>query len=147
MEFITNSDKETKALAAKLAKKITHGIIALTGDLGAGKTTFVQGFAKGAGIKDKIISPTFVLIRQHQIPNCKKVLYHIDLYRLENSSELNSLGIEELLSDKNIVLIEWAEKGSNILTKESIQIYIEKLKVNQRKIKISGPGTIMLKLI
>ena len=86
-------------------------VIALEGELGAGKTTFVQGFAKGLKIQDKIISPTFVLIRQHQIPKTERTLYHIDLYRLENTKNIEELGIKELLkTSQDIVLIEWADK-------------------------------------
>src|SRR3989338_1835026 len=110
-QFISSSEKETKQIAGRFARQITRGVIALSGELGAGKTTFVQGFAKGLGIKEKIISPTFVLIRQHLIPNNTKTLYHIDLYRLENKADLKQIGLEEILLDPdNIVLIEWAEK-------------------------------------
>src|SRR3989304_1778394 len=99
-KFVSHSANETKQIAEKLAKvvqktllqqiqgRMAHpksNIFALTGELGAGKTIFAQGFAKGLGIKEKIISPTFVLIRQHKIPNTTKTLYHIDLYRLENT--------------------------------------------------------------
>ena len=70
----SNSGAETKKIAVKLASQFNHGVIALSGELGAGKTTFVQGFAKGLGIEEKIISPTFVLIRHHQIPNTNKIL-------------------------------------------------------------------------
>src|SRR3989304_1888357 len=115
-KYISNSDTQTKEIAAKLAKKSKSHVFALSGELGAGKTTFVQGFAQGLGIKEKIISPTFVLIRQHHIPNTKKVLFHIDLYRLENITDLKSLGLEEILSNpNNIVLIEWAEKIKDTL--------------------------------
>src|SRR3989338_6074522 len=104
-KYISRSEDETKAIAAKLAEVSQSNIFALTGNLGTGKTIFAQGFARGLGIKDKIISPTFVLIRQHSIPDTSKVFYHIDLYRPEN---FNHLGLGEILSDKNsVVLIEW----------------------------------------
>lgn len=136
-KYETSSEQETKQLAKKLSRDIKNNIIALTGELGAGKTIFSQGFAKGFGIKEKIISPTFVLIRQHQIPaspasrlgepDTKKVLYHIDLYRLEDIKDLKELGLEEILSDpKNIVLIEWAEKISDSLPDKVTYINIQK---------------------
>jgi len=78
-KYISNSEEETKQIARKITKETKSRFFALSGELGAGKTVFAQGFAKGLGIKEKIISPTFVLIRQHQIPKTKKVLYHIDL--------------------------------------------------------------------
>ena len=141
-QYITHSENETKSLAAKFAKMVrqTHHkskIIALTGELGAGKTTFVQGFAKGLQIKDKIISPTFVLIRQHKIPDKENILYHIDLYRLEGKININELGISELLNSENLVLIEWAEKIRKYLPKNTVKINLEKLGENKRLITIS----------
>lgn len=136
-KYITNSSLETKNLAKGLAKDLS-GIIALSGDLGAGKTTFTQGFAQGLGIKDKILSPTFVLIRQHKIPSTNKYLFHIDLYRLDNIKNLKELGIEEIIKDsQNIVLIEWAEKAEQFLPKNTIKINIEKIDQNSRTIIIS----------
>lgn len=125
-KYLSNSEQETKLIAQKLAKETKGHIFALTGELGAGKTIFVQGFAKGLGIKEKIISPTFVLIRQHKIPGTTKVLYHIDLYRLENTTNLKELGLEEIWSNPgNYVLIEWAEKIKE-LPKNAIRISIQK---------------------
>lgn len=125
-KYLSNSEQETKLIAEKLAKDTKGHIFTLTGELGAGKTIFVQGFAKGLGIKEKIISPTFVLIRQHKIPGTTKVLYHIDLYRLENTTNLKELGLEEIWSNPgNYVLIEWAEKIKE-LPKNAINISIQK---------------------
>lgn len=136
-KYISNSEQETKTIAAEIATEQKSNVYGLTGELGAGKTTFVQGFAAGLGIKEKIISPTFVLIRQHQIPNSTKSLYHIDLYRLENTSNLTHLGIEEIISDPdNIIMIEWAEKYP-LLPKSTVNITIKKLKDNQRLITVS----------
>ncbi len=135
---ISNSEEDTKKFAANLAKKITSGVIALSGELGAGKTTFVQGFAKGLGIKEKIISPTFVLIRQHKIPKTSKILYHIDLYRLEDNLHFQNLGLEEIISNpKNLILIEWAEKIAKNLPKNTLQIKLEKKNDTIRSITLS----------
>ncbi len=136
MIFKTSSDKETKKIASDLAKKLSSKIIALEGELGAGKTTFTQGFAQGLGIKDKIISPTFVLIRQHQIPSSNKILFHIDLYRLEEPLSISNLGIDEILNSGNYVLIEWAEKMKKDLPKNTTFIKIKKLSLNKRQIEI-----------
>lgn len=137
-KYISKSEEETKKIAGEIAQLYkTKKIFALTGQLGAGKTTFVQGFVGNLGIKDKIISPTFVLIRQHPIPNTTKVLYHIDLYRLENTVDLKHLGLEEiLLNPDSIVLIEWAEKYIN-LPKNTTKISISKINNNQRLITIN----------
>ncbi len=140
-KHLTNSDTETKEVASKLARefKNKNAIFSLTGELGAGKTTFVQGFAQGLGIKDKIISPTFVLIRQHQIPDTQKILYHLDLYRLEGQISLESLGLDDLVTEnpENLVLIEWADKISSKLPKNTIKISIEKTSESQRIIAIT----------
>lgn len=135
---VTHSENETKELAKKIAQKIKHGVIALTGELGAGKTTFVQGFAKGVGIKDRIISPTFVLIREHKIPNSKKILYHVDLYRLESKVIAKDLGLKDFWSyPKNLVLIEWAEKIGKDLPEKTTYVKFEKKNEKERLITIS----------
>lgn len=136
-QFKTSSSQETQKLAFDLAKNIKKGIIALTGELGTGKTTFVQGFAKGLGIQDKIISPTFVLIRQHKLPSNKNILYHIDLYRLEGNINIKQLGIEELLNSDNLVLIEWADKIEKSLPKKTIRIGLQKITGDERLITIT----------
>lgn len=139
-KYISHSADETKRIAENFAKITKNNIFVLSGELGAGKTTFVQGFAKGLGIKEKIISPTFILIKQHQIPNAKNVFYHIDLYRLANFSQL---GFAEILSNpNNIVLIEWGEKIANILPKHTIKINITKEGSYSRLISISKGPTI-----
>jgi tRNA threonylcarbamoyladenosine biosynthesis protein TsaE len=139
MTYTTNSAEETQQIAGNLADKYRDGgIIALIGPLGAGKTTFTQGFAQGLGIKDKIISPTFVLMRQYDIPgNPKGKLFHIDLYRLDNITQIEDLGISEILSNpKNIVLIEWAEKLGNLLPQQAIKIELKQLSENSRQIEV-----------
>lgn len=141
----TYSGEETKSFAKSLAEKMiedTNGplVIALSGDLGAGKTTFVQGFAQGLGIQEKIISPTFILIREHPVPRANKTLYHIDLYRLEDTSQLSSLGLNELFDNPdNIVLIEWAEKAEHLTPKDTIKISISKISEKGREINITYP--------
>lgn len=133
-KFVTNSEKETRDLAKKLANKL-QGVIALSGELGAGKTTLVQGFAKGLGIKDRIISPTFVFVRQHPIPKSKKIFYHIDLYRIDHN--FSQLGLKEILKNTdNIVVIEWAEKLKN-LPKGTTRILIRKQEGDKRLIILS----------
>ncbi len=136
-QYLSHSDNQTKKIAQNLAQNIKSGVLALTGDLGAGKTTFTQGFAKGLGIKEKIISPTFVLIRQHQIPATDKTLYHIDLYRLEKKADVKQLGLRDLLNSSNhLILIEWAEKIKDFLPKNTTWIKFETMAVNERRITI-----------
>lgn len=135
-QYISRSAVETKEIAASLSQEVTQGrIISLSGNLGAGKTVFVQGFAQGLGIKEKIISPTFVLIRQHKTPKAGIILYHIDLYRIENSEDFKLIGLEEILSNpNNIILIEWAEKIDNLLPKNTLKIKIEKREDNNARL-------------
>ena len=136
---------ETKKFARLLAKKVlprpSKGssalIIALTGDLGSGKTTFIQGFCKGIGIKRRITSPTFVIMKKFSIFNFQfSNLYHLDCYRIQKPKELLKLGLKEIINNpQNIVLIEWAEKIKKLLPRETIWIKFEHgKKENERKI-------------
>lgn len=141
VEIVTKSEQETKKVAGLLAqaclaeakkrrRKIAI-IIGLQGELGAGKTRFVQGFAKGLGIRRRLTSPTFVLIKKY------KNLYHIDCYRLSRPKDLLDLDFKEIVSDsENIVLIEWVEKVRAVLPKDIIWIKFEIINSKERKIKI-----------
>ena len=148
MVFKTKSAEETKKVAADLARKIIKAkpqrqacVIALEGELGAGKTTFIQGFAKALKIKQKITSPTFVLIKSYKLPAITyKLLYHIDAFRLKDWHDLVSLGIKEIFANpQNIILIEWAERVKSILPKKRINIHIDHISKNERKISITNP--------
>jgi tRNA threonylcarbamoyladenosine biosynthesis protein TsaE len=143
--FLTKSEKETEKLGEKIGKKIlkekldkTAKILALEGDLGGGKTTFLKGFAKGLGIREKILSPTFILFRKFQIPNSKfQNFYHIDCYRIEKEKEILNLGFREIIKDpKNIVAIEWTDKIKKILPKKVIKIKFKILGKKEREILI-----------
>jgi tRNA threonylcarbamoyladenosine biosynthesis protein TsaE len=134
MDTITKSTTETQNLGKKFGLSLKGGeVLALCGDLGSGKTTFLQGLAKGLNISQRIISPTFIIMRNY------KNFYHVDLYRLETNikEELNNLGITDLWEkDKNIFAIEWAQKAKNFLPKNTIWIDFEVVGENERKIKI-----------
>lgn len=139
---LTNSLEETQLLAKKLAATLKGGeTIGLIGDLGAGKTVFVQGLAKGLGIKETVNSPTFVLMKLYAIHNPRSTIHdlvHIDAYRLNNSEELKNIGLEEYLGRKDrVVVIEWAEKVKDLLPKSSVIIeFKEGQNENQRIITI-----------
>jgi|SRR3989344_630343 len=143
---ITYSAKETQTLAKELAKKILQRgagnnalVLSLSGDLGAGKTTFLQGFAKGLGIKEKILSPTFILMKRFGVKSgIFKNFYHIDCYRFKNEKDLESLDFKEIMEDpENIIAIEWPERIKKTLPKEVISIILKHLKDNKRNIQIS----------
>ena len=146
MQFLSKSSKQTQKLAENLAKESVKKyfqkkgslIVGLEGELGAGKTTFVKGFAKGLGLKNKISSPTFVLMKSY---NLKRItynnLYHIDAYRLKDHKDLIKLGIKEILNDpKNLVLIEWSDRVKKILPKNYLKIHIDHIDEMTRKILI-----------
>ena len=147
MIFKSESAKKTRKIAASLAletidsKPLKHArIFALEGELGAGKTTFVQGFVKALRIKQKIASPTFVLIKNYPLHTTQyKLLYHIDAFRLRDWHDLASLGIRDVFADpQNLVLIEWAERVKPVLPKKRVWIHIDHMDKNDRKITITG---------
>ena len=140
-ELITHSVEETQQFAEKFAKEIQPGdIITLSGDLGAGKTTFTQGFAKGLGITQRIISPTFIIARKYRITDSKLSIayfYHIDLYRLHKEEEIESVGLSEIFGEKDaIAVIEWPERLGSLLPKKRWEIKIESLREDERKITL-----------
>ncbi len=138
-KFVSNSVKDTEDIGVKLASNLKPGdIIVLTGELGAGKTVFSRGIAKGLNVKSRVISPTFVLVRKHRgkLNNEKVNLYHIDLYRLETGSDIKSLGLEDIFEDiKGIFLIEWGKKHDAL--KANYQVEIEILHDDKRRITIN----------
>lgn len=145
-KYITYSATQTKSLGKKIAKEILSYseekekaiVISLKGDLGSGKTTFVQGLAKGLGIKNGILSPTFVLMKKYKIPNTKKQFYHVDCYRIKKAQDLSALNLEKLfLNSQNIVVIEWAERIKEILPKNTIILEFEFKDQKQREILIN----------
>ena len=137
--FTFNTPEETKLFASKYAKKISNGkVIALIGNLGSGKTTFSQGFAKGLGISDSVISPTFKLVSEY---NGIRPLYHIDCYRLESSADFLNIGGENFLNNiDGITLIEWADRMKDIWLDDWIIIYFDRDENDEgiRHIKIKG---------
>jgi tRNA threonylcarbamoyladenosine biosynthesis protein TsaE len=137
--YITKTLDETKELATKVAKNTAIGtVIALIGDLGTGKTTFAQGFAKAMGIKEAVGSPTFKLVSEYE--GLEHWLYHIDCYRLKNTQQFMNIGGEEYLDPiKGITLIEWADIIEEILPNETIMINFKRIsgKFNHREISIS----------
>ena len=136
--YFTNSEKSTQDLASDLAKTIEFGsLIALVGNLGVGKTVFVRGFARGLGISDIICSPTFSIIREYP---CKdsKWMYHMDLYRIDNSASALDFGIQEYIKKPDsITLIEWPERIYDILPKGIISVEIKRISDTVREISIT----------
>ena len=155
-EIITNSAKQTKKIGNKIARQILQRgpldsaiVLALNGELGSGKTTFVQGFAEIPCIRKKVLSPTYVIMRRFEIPDysvkkepktskCFKNLYHIDCYRIKNPKEILDLGFADTIENpENIIIIEWAEKIKKVLPNSNIfYLDFKFLEKNKRKIHI-----------
>ena len=133
--IISNSVKETQQFAKKIAEETQkYRFICLRGDLGAGKTTFVKGFVEAFGInKEQVKSPTYTYLKEYDIG--KKKLYHFDFYRLEQLDDLMAHDLSEIFMKRNtIFLMEWAERIEQILPNKRIDIQIEYINENTRKL-------------
>jgi tRNA threonylcarbamoyladenosine biosynthesis protein TsaE len=134
--FLCDTPEATQARAQDLAQTLTAPmVIALYGDLGAGKTLFTQALARALGVTDPVTSPTFTLINEYDLPDGGK-LFHVDVYRLHNAlPEAIALGLEELF-DEGIVVIEWADRITPILPDDRIDVHFEYVGDHQRRITI-----------
>lgn len=150
-KYTTSSAKETKILAKELAEELLKRkdkkrkkalIIGLKGELGGGKTTFLQGFAKGLGVKEKVLSPTFVLMKKYGINSNYspfKTFYHLDCYRINSPAGVETLNLEEIMNNpKNLLAIEWVEKIEEKISNKGkiIDISFKFIDKDKREIKI-----------
>ncbi len=136
--YITKNEQETEALGAEFAKNLPGGsVIAMYGDLGAGKTAFVRGMAKGLGLTCRVTSPTFTIVNEYL---GDRELIHFDMYRLQSADELFDIGWEDYLSRGAICAVEWSENVQDAFTGSEITLTIEKLDESTRKISIEGDG-------
>lgn len=126
--------------AAKKAPEGMAAVVALQGDLGAGKTTLTKAIGKMLGIEEELASPTFIIMRRHDAAHPRfKTLYHIDAYRLENGAEMEKLGFREMLSDKDaLVIVEWPEKIESAMPEGAIRAHITHVSEGFRKIQIDS---------
>ena len=138
MQYITNSPAETEAIGAALGKIIEPGtVIAYRGDLGAGKTAFTRGLARGLGCTEIVTSPTYTIVNEYlggRIP-----LFHFDMYRLRSSDDLFDIGWEDYLDRGGVCAVEWSEKVDDAM-EDALYITIEKLGEDARRITIEGGG-------
>lgn len=142
-KIVSKNTKDTENIAKDFFMKIkadkkSATVVALSGELGAGKTTFTQALGKHLGIKNKINSPTFVIMKKYSIASMQhEYLYHLDAYRLKNEKELEKLGWADIVADpKNLVLIEWPENVKKSIPKKHISIKIAHTKEGHRKFEI-----------
>ena len=136
-EFTTNSPEETIAVGRELASLLAPPkLVVLTGDLGAGKTTLVKGIAQGfqAAAEEDVTSPTFTLIHEYRGPSA--TLYHIDLYRIDTPRELDTLALDDLMTDNSVLLIEWGEKFERFHREKKVEISLKRVSELERKIRV-----------
>jgi len=147
-QIITKNPKETKEFAKVLAgewleinkAKNSNWLVCLYGDLGGGKTTFVQGVAEELGVKETVNSPTFVIMKKYKsVKNKKYSLYHFDCYRVSDYKDILSLGWEEIINgENNIIIAEWPEKIEKILPKKRLNLRFEFVDENVRRIRVNN---------
>ena len=136
MEFITNSPQETEALGQKLGQALPAGtVIAYRGDLGAGKTAFTRGLARGLGVSDPVTSPTYTIVNEYL--GGRMPLFHFDMYRLHSSDDLWDIGWEDYLERGGVCAVEWSENVAGAM-EDAVRVRIEKCGEETRKITITG---------
>ena len=140
MEYATNSPRETEDTGAALAERLEPGtVVAFTGDLGAGKTAFVRGLARGLGIRERVTSPTFTIVNEYE--GGRLPLFHFDMYRLGSADELFDIGWEDYLARGGVCAVEWSENIESALDAGCIRVDIRRGEAdNQRRISIAGEG-------
>ena len=135
-EFITKSELETEKLGERLAKAVSGGaVIAMYGDLGAGKTAFVRGMARGMGLTCRVSSPTFTIVNEYL---GERELIHFDMYRLSGAEELFDIGWEDYISRGAVCVVEWSENVQDAFFGDEIKVTIDKLSDTGRRISIEG---------
>jgi tRNA threonylcarbamoyladenosine biosynthesis protein TsaE len=137
-EFTTHSADDTIRLGRDLAEMLQPPkLVLLRGDLGAGKTTLVKGIAEAfeAASEDDVTSPTFTLIHEYHGPAVD--IYHIDLYRIDTQRELETLGLDDLLRENSLLLIEWGEKFTRFERERDVDIALERVGENQRRVRVT----------
>jgi tRNA threonylcarbamoyladenosine biosynthesis protein TsaE len=138
-EYTTHSPQETIALGRELAAMLAPPkVVLLRGDLGAGKTTLVKGIAEAfsAASQEDVTSPTFTLIHEYRGP--KASLFHIDLYRIDTQRELDTLALDDLMSEDSILLIEWGEKFARFVRERDVEVELERVSEYERKIYVKN---------
>ncbi len=142
LDFISHSAAQTRRLGARLGELLRSGdVIWLEGELGTGKTCLVQGIGQGLKVTESITSPTFILVNEYHPPPPKPVLYHIDLYRLDDAAkEINDLGFEDYLYGQGVCVIEWADRGRAALPAECLRISLHHISETKRGIRMTAVG-------
>ncbi len=140
IDLMTPALEETRKAAAAVADLLVPGdVVSLTGELGAGKTAFVQGAATALGVEEPVVSPTFVLVREYRgsLP-----IYHVDVYRLDRLQEVHDLGFEDFLDPQGVVFVEWGDAVEPLLPDTHLRVELRSEDDDSRRIRVSarGPG-------
>jgi tRNA threonylcarbamoyladenosine biosynthesis protein TsaE len=139
LEILSASVAQTHALGARLGALLQAGdVLALQGDLGAGKTNLVQGIARGLGVTDDVNSPTFILANEYY--SGRLPLYHVDAYRVENAQEAEGFGLDDYLTGDGVTVIEWAERVREALPRDVLWLELDYLGENERRIRVTPHG-------
>jgi tRNA threonylcarbamoyladenosine biosynthesis protein TsaE len=145
LDLVSHSPEQTQEIGARIGELARAGdVFLLTGELGAGKTCLTQGIAQGLNIRDYVLSPSFVIMRELQ---GRLLLYHIDLFRLDNLEEIESLGLDDYLYGKGVCVIEWAEKGLELLPPEHLLIQISYLGDTKRHFHFKASSQRYLEIV
>lgn len=136
--FATESEEETRALGERLGKALRAGdVVALLGDLGAGKTVLAKGVAAGLGAREEATSPSFTLVNVYEAP---LPVYHLDFYRLGREEEAESLGLRDLLDGRGVVLVEWADRAPSSLPADRLEATLRRIDDRRRAIRLRALG-------
>jgi len=145
IDLISHSEDQTRRLGIRLAALLQPGdVLALTGELGTGKTRWVQGVCQGLGVTGRVVSPTFTLVNEY---SGRLPVYHIDLYRLDNAGEVLSFGLEDYLYGNGVTLIEWAERAGNFLPPEHLAVELYHLEETKRRVVLRPAGARFMALL
>jgi tRNA threonylcarbamoyladenosine biosynthesis protein TsaE len=145
LDFISHSETQTRRLGRRLASLLQPGdVLALVGDLGAGKTRWIQGVCQGLGVTDPVVSPTFTLVNEYR---GKWPVYHIDLYRLVDAAEAFSFGLDDYLYGAGISMIEWADRAVDFLPDEYLTIELHHLEESKRRVVLRPHGLRFTRLL
>jgi len=142
-KIITTKPEETARVGEELARYLGERggprMVCLYGQLGSGKTTFTQGFARGLGITSRLLSPTFIIVRRYQVPKQETFLYHVDLYRLQTTPEMEGIGLPEIFADlASYTVVEWAERLAGLMPRKRIDIHFTTAQDDSHGMRIEG---------
>jgi tRNA threonylcarbamoyladenosine biosynthesis protein TsaE len=147
LEFLSHSPEQTRRLGVRLGEMLRGGhLICLDGDLGAGKTTFTQGIARGWGALEPVTSPTFVLVNQYHRADAE-LLFHVDAFRLATPEEAEAMGLDELLAEGRVVIIEWPHHIEGILPEDRLRVAMSWVDESRRGLRFEAGGAAHQRLL